>query len=385
MSEETERLLREKNPKMLTLPMKNLTIQGVTGRSSKIKKTVQVEMVTGDAQHDVRFLVAPKLMTSTVLGMSWMDESKARLDFRDYVMRYSDKEGKRYETRLLDNAEVSRVQAIEAHESEGELTEESKSDESTEEDEESRQSDESESCESIVEQEATEEEIRVDKDLEGMEDDQMKLGEVLRNLAMTVDQIDQGEAVEEVNCIRGGETQNYRCEDCPAVLAFEELADEHRKRHHQVAVLKAVPEEGAWQAVNEIKGNHQEVFSKRPGLCKVFECRLEVLDKTPFALKSYPIPFSKKKSVDDEIKRMLDCGVIEHSSSPFSNPIVVVTKKNGSARLCLDARRLNKVLVADRESPPVMDELIQNFHGVRTCTWREILSWGYEIDSRESE
>lgn len=58
---------------------------------------------------------------------------------------------------------------------------------------------------------------------------------------------------------------------------------------------------------------------------------------------------------------MLEDGVIERTASNFCNPLRIVKKKDGSVRICLDARFLNKVIEDDHESPPLISELLQKF------------------------
>lgn len=105
------------------------------------------------------------------------------------------------------------------------------------------------------------------------------------------------------------------------------------------------------------------IFSNRPGCNKLYTCCFNVIKDEPFKIRPYPIPFAQRPAVEQELNRMLDWGVIERSSSPYASPIICVKKSDGSVRLCLDARRINKIIVPTRDASPPLDELLARFHG----------------------
>ena len=55
------------------------------------------------------------------------------------------------------------------------------------------------------------------------------------------------------------------------------------------------------------------------------------------------LPHSMKPVVEDEVQRMLQQGVIRPSTSPWSSPVVMVRKKDGSWRFCIDYRKVNSI------------------------------------------
>lgn len=59
---------------------------------------------------------------------------------------------------------------------------------------------------------------------------------------------------------------------------------------------------------------------------------------------------------------MLRQNIIEAAQTEFVSPLTVVTKKDGSVRVCLDARHLNKLMVKDHLPPPRTDELLTKFN-----------------------
>ena len=67
--------------------------------------------------------------------------------------------------------------------------------------------------------------------------------------------------------------------------------------------------------------------------------------------------------MSDSIKELLQAGIIRHSDSPFNSPIVVVPKKNGSIRLCVDYRKLNENTVRSSSYFPDIGEIFDKLGG----------------------
>lgn len=66
----------------------------------------------------------------------------------------------------------------------------------------------------------------------------------------------------------------------------------------------------------------------------------------------------QKNEIKRFVREMMDAGIIRDSNSPFSSPIVMMKKKDGSWRLCVDYRQLNQLTVKDKFSIPVIKELL---------------------------
>lgn len=110
---------------------------------------------------------------------------------------------------------------------------------------------------------------------------------------------------------------------------------------------------------------NRTVFNKKPGLIKDFEYELHLKDYTPFFIRPYPIPLKYEQKVDMEIEKMLNLGLIRRSNSNYINPVLIVVKKDGSIRICLDCRQINLKLDDDKESPTGIEEIFHKCHGVK--------------------
>ena len=66
---------------------------------------------------------------------------------------------------------------------------------------------------------------------------------------------------------------------------------------------------------------------------------------------------------EEVTNRLLDVGLVQPSNYPFSSPIVLVKKKDGSWRMCIDYRKLNKSTAKDKYLILVIEELLDEQHG----------------------
>ncbi|KAF0721413.1 Retrotransposable element Tf2 protein type 2 [Aphis craccivora] len=122
-----------------------------------------------------------------------------------------------------------------------------------------------------------------------------------------------------------------------------------------------------------------EVFSKKPGKIKNYWCTIRIKDSRPINQRPYPIPIAKKEAVKKEIKRMMDLDIIEISRSPYCLPIVPVFKKNGEVRLCLDARKLNEIIIPDRECPMTIETIFSKFEEIKCISTLDLRSGYWQV------
>ncbi len=88
--------------------------------------------------------------------------------------------------------------------------------------------------------------------------------------------------------------------------------------------------------------------------------QMEVItgEAPPKKQRPYRLPSAAREEVARQIKRMEEAGVIQPSKSPWASPIVLVRKKDGSHRFCVDNRALNAVTTPDTFPLPRIDDLL---------------------------
>jgi len=107
----------------------------------------------------------------------------------------------------------------------------------------------------------------------------------------------------------------------------------------------------------DILEEFQDVFTDVPALTTLGEHSITLTTDEPVHSKPYPQPHAMQETVDKELENMLQMGIIEPSTSPYTSPIVVVIKADGSNRVCVDYRKLNKITVFDPEPMPQPEQI----------------------------
>ncbi|GJR57451.1 putative reverse transcriptase domain-containing protein [Tanacetum coccineum] len=132
-----------------------------------------------------------------------------------------------------------------------------------------------------------------------------------------------------------------------------------------------------------------EVFPKElPGLppTRQVEFQIDLMPgAAPVARAPYRLAPSEMKELSEQLQELSDKGFIRPSSSPWGAPVLFVKKKDGSFRMCIDYRELNKLTVKNRYPLPRIDDLFDQLQGSSVYSKIDLRSGYHQLRVREQD
>ena len=115
--------------------------------------------------------------------------------------------------------------------------------------------------------------------------------------------------------------------------------------------------------------------------------RIDTGDSQPIRQQTRRMPTFRKDEARRLVKEMLDKDVIQPSESPWASPVVLVKKKDGSTRFCVDYRRVNAVTRKDAYPLPRVDETLETLAGSKWFSTLDLISgyWQVEVSPKDRE
>src|SRR6266487_3209359 len=108
-------------------------------------------------------------------------------------------------------------------------------------------------------------------------------------------------------------------------------------------------------------------------------------DVYPIKRNAYRTAPKENEFIKSEIEEMLQQDLIQHSTSPWSFPVVIVKKKNGKLRFCVNYKPLNDVTKKDNYPLPRIDEILDSLNGAQWFTTLDLASGYWQIKVREED
>ena len=102
------------------------------------------------------------------------------------------------------------------------------------------------------------------------------------------------------------------------------------------------------------------------GICNVGEHKIRTADERPIYISPYRKSEKERKDIKEEIAKMIDAKIIRPSRSAWSAPVIMIPKKDGSRRMCIDYKKLNEVTLQENWPIPRVLDILDRLGG---STW----------------
>lgn len=116
---------------------------------------------------------------------------------------------------------------------------------------------------------------------------------------------------------------------------------------------------------------------------KTGEMEIKLTSSSPVVYRPYKLSYQEKLKVREITNDLLDKGVIRRSQSEYASPIILVKKRDGSDRLCVDFRSLNRITVKDRYPLPLIEDHIDRLGGFKFFSSLDMATGFHQIPLKE--
>ena len=140
------------------------------------------------------------------------------------------------------------------------------------------------------------------------------------------------------------------------------------------------------QEAKEMLKRNAKVFSKDDmdmGRTNLVKHHIKLTDPVPFKQAYRRIPPQMYNEVKTHLQEMLDLGAIRPSNSPWASAIVLVRKKDGRLRFCIDLRKLNNRTVKDAYSLPRIESILDSLGGAQIFSTLDLKAGYWQVEMAE--
>ncbi|UYV61766.1 hypothetical protein LAZ67_1006427, partial [Cordylochernes scorpioides] len=167
-------------------------------------------------------------------------------------------------------------------------------------------------------------------------------------------------------------------------LVEESEQKEHEEPQFQINENLAYKEK---EQLKQVLERYEDLFSSGLGRSNLAKHRIDTEGAKPIKHKPYRVSAKEREIIKEQIDEMLRDGIIRPSSSPWSFPVILVKKRDGKYRFCVDYRKLNDVTVKDVYPIPRIDEVLDTLQGSKYFSAIDLKSgyWQVEVEEKDKE
>lgn len=141
-------------------------------------------------------------------------------------------------------------------------------------------------------------------------------------------------------------------------------------------------------AVERLLAKYQDSFvgpDGKIGTTDLVEHGIDTGDTCPIKSSYRPPGFAKKQVIDENLDKMIQAGIIEESTSAWSSPIVLVRKRDGTYRFCVDLRRVNEVTKKDAYPLPNIQDCLTSLSGSEWFCTLDLASGYWQVGMKAED
>lgn len=153
-----------------------------------------------------------------------------------------------------------------------------------------------------------------------------------------------------------------------AIMTNPIIATASSDTNHSLPPLSANLSEREQACILALLNRFSAMFTEKPGCTDLVQHRIDTGDALPWKCNPRPVSEAKRKAIDLAVDELLETGAIQRSDSPWGFPVVLVEKKDGTFRLCVDYRRLNELTRKDAYPMPSIDSIVASLGGSQYFT-----------------
>ena len=171
-------------------------------------------------------------------------------------------------------------------------------------------------------------------------------------------------------------------------VAATELSTNESKEQKFQSNLQHLTSENS-KSLLELLNSYKSLFAEKDtelGCTDLVEMTLNTGDHPPIRQRLYRTPYSRRPIIDEHINDMLKANIIRPSTSPWSSPVVMVPKKDGSWRPCIDYRKINGIVSTQNSYPlPVAEDIFSMMNGAKVFSCLDLKSGYWQIKMAEKD
>ena len=138
--------------------------------------------------------------------------------------------------------------------------------------------------------------------------------------------------------------------------------------------------------VTQLILEYEDIFAGKnlpPGRTDTVKHAINTGEQYPVRVPKRRIPLEQQKIIKTEVDKMIDLGVVEPSESPWTSPVVLVKKKDGSLRFCVDYRQLNRATEKDSYPLPNIEDTFNALTGAQYFSSLDLASGYWQVELEE--